>query len=304
MHVSSRSLKKVAIVTAIFFCLFMILYWRRNSDSDNDSDYNSDSSGEQSLTRLSLDHNNNGVNMDNQHQHRGITKEEFLQASQLARELGEKCRANVQQPGCITQDCPVLPFGFNGRPKNHPENEIGNNCEPWMRRDAVLLLNQLVKPYFTVLEWSSGSSTIWTLPRVSRMISVENNAEWARSVIKTVESMGLSHKVQFHVIPGTNEGPEWAKSFNTGQYFVDYVGVKLPTELNAKYDMIIVDGRARSACLQRAVALLKPEGGILVLDNSDRKYKKDYVPTYWLRFTSINAQPVETTVWLSQLPSQ
>ena len=51
------------------------------------------------------------------------------------------------------------------------------------------------------------------------------------------------------------------------------------------YDYISVDGRARVACLERALPLLKPQGGVLMLDNSDRKYYQrafDVVPSWWL----------------------
>lgn len=228
---------------------------------------------------------------------------EFKKTIQEVRKLYHQCiNGKVPLESCITEQCPVPPFGVDARPSFHPQTLVGNNCEPWMRRDVVLLLNKLVQPHFTVLEWSSGSSTTWLLPRVSKLISVENNAEWAVLVQRKIEAMGMKHKSQFHVITGTEEGPQWAKS-STGQYFVDYVGVPIPMDMHAKFDMIIVDGRARAACLQRAISLLKPEGGLLVLDNSERsEYRKESVPRYWPRFVSHTSRPTETTVWMSALP--
>ena len=194
---------------------------------------------------------------------------------------------------CITEPCSSNPFGFDGRvSRGHTPNVIGNNCEPWIRRDIILLLNRLVQPNFSVLEWSSGSSTVWMLPRVNRLISVESNVQWANSVVEKVKQMGLGHKIQFHIIPPTknpirsqieqqlhengdengeidNSRYEWAKSLHDGFYYQQYVTVELPQELHGKFDLIIVDGRARSACLRRAVSLLKPEGGLLLLDNSE-----------------------------------
>lgn len=244
-----------------------------------------------------------------------ITREEFERARQEVRILAPKCKQNPKLPGCITEPCPTLPFGFNGRPEEHRENVVGNNCEPWIRREIILMLDRLLKPDFTVLEWSSGSSTIWTLPRVRRMISVESDAEWANSVIERVKDMGLSHKIQFHIIPPTkdpikskyddgndNASFEWAKSKHEGYYYQQYVGVDIPKEYYGKFDMVIVDGRARSACLKRAVSLLKQEGGLLMLDNSEReRYKKDVVPEYWPKYEATGS-PTETTLWLSQLP--
>ncbi len=100
-----------------------------------------------------------------------------------------------------------------------------------------------------------------------------------------------------------NSRYEWAKSLHDGFYYQQYVTVELPQELHGKFDLIIVDGRARSACLRRAVSLLKPEGGLLLLDNSERShYMKDaIVPGYWPRYVA-RGPPTETTLWLSQLP--
>src|SRR4029077_202632 len=38
----------------------------------------------------------------------------------------------------------------------------------------------------------------------------------------------------------------------------------------ARYDLIVIDGRARAACLRRAAACLATDG-LLVFDNSDRR---------------------------------
>ncbi len=52
------------------------------------------------------------------------------------------------------------------------------------------------------------------------------------------------------------------------------------------FDYISVDGRSRMQALERALPLLKPQGGILMLDNSDRsRYQEafDMVPSWWLK---------------------
>ena len=52
------------------------------------------------------------------------------------------------------------------------------------------------------------------------------------------------------------------------------------------FDYISVDGRVRMPCLERALPLLKPEGGILLLDNSEREQYQvafDMVPSRWLK---------------------
>lgn len=51
------------------------------------------------------------------------------------------------------------------------------------------------------------------------------------------------------------------------------------------YDYISVDGRVRMDCLARALPLLRPAGGILLLDNSEREWYQvafQMVPKHWL----------------------
>ena len=45
----------------------------------------------------------------------------------------------------------------------------------------------------------------------------------------------------------------------------DYIAASFLPESGGMYDYISVDGRARVHCLKRALPLLKPEGGILML---------------------------------------
>ena len=66
----------------------------------------------------------------------------------------------------------------------------------------------------------------------------------------------------------------------------DYVAANFLPMGKGMFDYISVDGRARMHCLVRALPLLKPEGGILLLDNSERElYQKafDMVPSWWLK---------------------
>ncbi len=309
----------VLSLLALFSFGAFFLLWKQESSSSSSSWFNF------------LNRSHRDTVLTNERHLTAVTTPSQLHFEQLAREvrsLAKKCankdlKTLENDNECITEHCSSNPFGFDGRvSRGHTPNVIGNNCEPWIRRDIILLLNRLVKPNFSVLEWSSGSSTVWMLPRVNRLISVESDVQWANSVVERVKQMGLSHKIQFHIIPPTknpirsqtelqeesgensdNSRYEWAKSRHDGYYYQQYVMVELPQELHGKFDLIIVDGRARSACLRRAVSLLKPEDGLLLLDNSERsQYMKEaIVPGYWPRYVA-RGPPTETTLWLSQSP--
>jgi predicted O-methyltransferase YrrM len=56
------------------------------------------------------------------------------------------------------------------------------------------------------------------------------------------------------------------KEFNFERYVKS-----IDTFENETFDMVVVDGRARPSCIKRAIPKIKSQG-LLVLDNSDRKY--------------------------------
>ena len=85
--------------------------------------------------------------------------------------------------------------------------------------------------------------------------------------------------------------------------FADYCGAQwLPP--GPAFDVIAVQGFARLACLRRAVALLRPQGGLLVLPQAQRPAYRGaaaLVPPHWLRLT--DAHDLGTTlVWMSRHP--
>ncbi len=72
-------------------------------------------------------------------------------------------------------------------------------------------------------------------------------------------------------------------------------------------DFISVDGKIRHFCLEYAMKIIKPHGGILLFDNSDRegndgKNSTKMIPKHWLQFDSYVLQKhidlVENERWL------
>ena len=76
-----------------------------------------------------------------------------------------------------------------------PEQGTGNTGEPWWTRDAITLVDGLLKPDFRAFEWGSGGSTIWIGSRVHSLVTVEDKGNWKKAVEKAVELSGLSDKV-------------------------------------------------------------------------------------------------------------
>lgn len=76
-----------------------------------------------------------------------------------------------------------------GRPKRHVPHLIGTTCEPWMARNAITLLHELLLPGVAkALEWSTGSSTTWLLNgHVASLASIEHHQQWAEDMRAAIE---------------------------------------------------------------------------------------------------------------------
>lgn len=125
---------------------------------------------------------------------------------------------------------------------------------PWVTHKAVLFLEQFMKdhPDAKILEFGSGSSTIWFAKRTKNLVSVEHSSQWFTDVKKILEE-------------------------ESGCLPVNLILKDMPyysvcdTFPDNYFDLILVDGRNRSGCIKNSIRILK-SGGILMLDNAERPY--------------------------------
>jgi hypothetical protein len=118
-----------------------------------------------------------------------------------------------------------------------------------------------------VFEWGSGASTSWLSHRATHVVAVEHDPDWAEHVRLLV---GETADV-ITVPPGTAAAGEGIRSHKAGYAgldFTDYVHAIADQE--GTFDLIVIDGRAREACLGMALPRLSA-GGLIVFDNVDRK---------------------------------
>lgn len=103
-----------------------------------------------------------------------------------------------------------------------------------------------------------------------------------------------------HYVPPS---PPDSKEQEAAEVFAEYASAKVLDKAthDGSFDFISIDGRGRVACFPRALQLLKPVGGILVLDNAERSYYRagiDQVPRHWLR-KDFKTDITATIVWVS-----
>ncbi len=127
--------------------------------------------------------------------------------------------------------------------KKHPP-------QPWISYDAIARLDGFLNPSSKVLEFGSGNSTAWYAERAGHVYSVEDHRQWHEIVQKSLAAAGR---------------------LNVTHQFVDDESayVKFGDSFDTRFDLIMVDGKYRSACIANSLHLIN-DGGIIYLDNSDR----------------------------------
>jgi predicted O-methyltransferase YrrM len=129
---------------------------------------------------------------------------------------------------------------------------------PHLNVPTIALLEYVVDKESHVLEFGSGSSTLWFAERACRIISYESEKGWHGAVIAEAQKRGLKNLVvhldfEYWKHLGKLEGQE--------------------------YDIILIDGaehiNARESCIRETWRYLA-EGGYFVVDDTHRKrYEKE-----------------------------
>lgn len=123
----------------------------------------------------------------------------------------------------------------------------------------------------TVFEWGAGASTLILADKSESVVSVEYDNDFYHHMLglPMPESVSLIHE------PGMpSENPK-IKSSKKGHEHLDFYGyVNSRNKFDAKFDLIVIDGRAREECLPLALEKLA-EDGLIVFDDMFRaRYAK------------------------------
>jgi predicted O-methyltransferase YrrM len=119
---------------------------------------------------------------------------------------------------------------------------------PWVPFAVIKKLTRVLNKDSRVLEYGSGRSTIWLARRAHSVISIEDCQAWHEKVSETFKKLNLQN-VDYRFLTGD--------MYCSASDFVDET-----------FDLIIVDGKYRSKCVENTHRKLKA-GGYLYLDNSD-----------------------------------
>ncbi len=174
--------------------------------------------------------------------------------------------------------------------------------KPWMEDWEIDIIKEILlamKPK-KCLEWSAGFSTIYftkLLPKRTKWISMEHDKKWANKVKNKIlihSLFGHCSKVEVIYIP-PNHFP-WTDKHGDGSYddLKDYVD--FPSKFKF-FDFILVDGRARIACLSKAHKLIKRDG-VVILHDANRIYYHQPFALYKYQLLLNNHRQDTGGLWL------
>ncbi|WP_198350872.1 class I SAM-dependent methyltransferase [Flavisphingomonas formosensis] len=131
---------------------------------------------------------------------------------------------------------------------------------PWWNVAATVEIERFLaaRPGASVFEYGSGASTLWLARRAARIVSVEHDAAWAEKL--SVRLAGKNHVTLLSA--GFDHMGDPALQ--------PYVRAIAPT---GQHDLIVVDGRLRTACLDAAIPHLKTDGLLLFDDSGRSRYR-------------------------------
>ena len=158
----------------------------------------------------------------------------------------------------------------------HDIDELARLDVPWWTFDSVDRVADFLarRPGARVFEWGSGASTLWLAARAGSVHSVEHDAGWAEALLPR-----LPANVDLVVVSPTPSPAPVIGSAKPGHAGLDFSSYVAAIDgVDGAFDVIVIDGRAREACLQRAITRLAPDG-LIVFDNVDRQRYRDAIGT-------------------------
>lgn len=178
---------------------------------------------------------------------------------------------------------------------------------PWVPFDVCVWLREHVGAKSRVFEWGSGGSTVFLGSRVESLVSIEHELEWYERVRAELARRGLS-RVDYRWMAPEPEPPN-GQRYSSGYSLTRGLGFRAYVEAirefpDQAFDLILIDGRARTSCLEAAWSKVR-HGGHILLDNSDYARYQPFLahPEGFVRRDFVGVSPygvavrTQSTLW-------
>ncbi|MBX3314667.1 MAG: class I SAM-dependent methyltransferase [Actinobacteria bacterium] len=156
-------------------------------------------------------------------------------------------------------------------PRIHDALAIADLDVPWWTYSSIdeieAWLDARDRP-IRVFEWGSGASTVWLASRADQVHSVEHHPAAIATIAPRLATHDTVTLLQVPAVPSPRPRTRSRKLGSGGLDFTDYVHAI--DDVPGDFDLIVIDGRAREACLDAAIGRLAADG-LIVFDNTYRR---------------------------------
>lgn len=153
---------------------------------------------------------------------------------------------------------------------------------PWLPFEVIRRMDRVLTPASRVFEYGGGGSTLWFAQRAGEVVTVEHDRTWFD--LLDARCASLTNVRLLHEPEPKSAG-----------YTAAAVG--------GEWDLVVVDGRERVACVREAMGSVVP-GGMLVLDDTERaKYQLAFELLADWRCETVRGlavmkpMPAQSTIW-------
>lgn len=153
--------------------------------------------------------------------------------------------------------------------------------QPWITYPVIDYLNKYLTGQSLVFEYGGGGSTLFFVNRAKEVVTVEHDKTWFATLENIMANRQSRNWKGNLVEPEHTPGAEKLDIADPDQYYTDdehfrdctfkTYATQIDRYPDNYFDIVLVDGRSRPACIKHSIPKLK-KGGLLVVDNSNRKY--------------------------------
>ena len=133
-------------------------------------------------------------------------------------------------------------------------------------REKQLIIDCL-KDNTVMLEWGSGGSTLEFSSHVAKYYSIEHTREWYDKISDELKRYPLNDVTYSYVPQNSPRDPDGRQSEYVN--FKDYIDIV--DTFDTKFDVVLIDGRARRLCAKKVIPYLTKDADIFIHDYVLRK---------------------------------
>jgi hypothetical protein len=135
------------------------------------------------------------------------------------------------------------------------------------------MIKSYLKPDNIMLEWGAGVSSLVLAKLIKEYYSIEHDQQWygvMRKRMRKVRNLKLFHIAQN--LPWNRTALDGTFSDGSYEQFKDYVD--FPAKLGHRFDVALIDGRARVDCAKALIPLLNRNATVFLHDFERPEYRK------------------------------